>query len=194
MKRVKMAALLVVAALMAFAAPASADQLTSNGSVYSGGLTGDNEAGHITMTGPLGIKIACSGHLGGTVTSQGAGLPIVGSVTEILISNCTNGYAVTSITKGTITATAIGSGPNATIFSNGTETTVHTPLGFNCVYRTSSTHFGTFTGSTTTGGTATMDVSAAMPRISHSSLCGATGILTGSAVVTVPDNLNVHDN
>lgn len=197
MKHVRKLGLLAmaVAAMTAFAATASADELTSpEGTQYKGELTGESEGGHVKLVGPLGINVQCSGHIAGIITSQGPGQKIKGEVTSYKLSGCTNGYNVTVPAYGTIEGNAINGGPNATLRSTGATVTVHTPLGFNCEYTTNNTTIATATGSVSTGSTATLDISATVPRTGHSALCGANGSLTGSGLVTKPDFLTGIEN
>ncbi|MGN6254920.1 MAG: hypothetical protein ACTHO8_08060, partial [Solirubrobacterales bacterium] len=103
-----------------------------------------------------------------------------GPITTLGWSNC-GGDTVTTLKTGTLSITTIGSGPNGTLVSNGAEVTV-IHLGVHCIYTTSNTTLGTATGSKTTGGNATLDISATIPRTGGSggAFCGSSAPWTGS--------------
>lgn len=196
MKYVKMLGLLAVAAaaFMAFAGTASADEVTVNGATYDGNIVAEESpaGSHVTLTGPLGIKVQCESLVEGDIEVHGAGSHVAGEIDKLEFPNCTNNYKVTVTDPGALTAEATGGG-NGTLFSTGAIVTIHTPLGFNCGYETAATHIGNLTGSTTTN--AKLDiVNALIPRKFHSSLCGATGTWNGSYVVTSPANAVIDDN
>jgi hypothetical protein len=193
MKYVKMLGLLAVAAaaLMAFAGSASATTVTSpEGTLYTGKITAVSHNGHVRLVGPLGIDVQCASHVEGTVESHGAGVTAKGSIGNLSFTACTNGYTVTVLSKGSLEVHKVTGTNTGTLTSTGTEVTVHTPLGFSCIYKTNSTHIGTLTDSKATGGHATLDINAvSIPRTGDSSLCGATGQWSGSYTVTTPSTL-----
>ena len=195
MKYVKILGLLAVAAtaLMAFAATASATTATSNGSTYTEGIKAANENGHVKLHNET-ANIECSSSVEGTIENHGPSVTLEGPITALSFGNCTNGWTVHVKQFGRLTAHTIGSGPNATLTS--TETTVEATVpvfGITCSYLTNETDIGTLTGSTTTGATATLDISASIPRHSGSAFCGgATSAWTGNYTVTTPDNLDFH--
>ena len=81
---------------------------------------------------------------------------------------------------------------NGTLTSSGAEVTV-VFAGFHCIFSTSSTDIGTLTGSANTGGNATLDIIATIPRTGGNSgaFCGSTAQWTGSYKVDNPTSLNV---
>ena len=86
------------------------------------------------------------------------------------------------------------SGTNeGTITSTGAEITLEA-FGCHCIFGTNATDLGKFTGSAKTGGAATLDAVATIPRTAGRSgaFCGSTAQLTGSAEVTKPNPLNIH--
>lgn len=195
MKYVKTLGLLAIAAaaLMAFTASASATVLTSPaGTVYTGTIKAASENGHVKLTGPLGISVECASTVEGKVEKHGANVTAGGNITSLAFTGCTNGYSATVLAKGSLEIHALGNG-NGTLTSSGTEVTVHTPLGFACIYKTGNTHIGTLTGSKNLAGkTATLDIAAAtIPRTGDSAFCGASGSWTGSYLVSTPDYLDV---
>ena len=81
---------------------------------------------------------------------------------------------------------------NGTLTSSGSEVTVEF-AGFHCIFKTSSTDIGTVTGSAVTGGNATLDISAKIPRTGGRSgaFCGTEAEWTGSYKADKPASLNV---
>ena len=76
--------------------------------------------------------------------------------------------------------------------SNGARVTV-VHLGVHCIFETSNTKVGTLTESSETGATATLDISATIPRVGGGGgiFCGSSAPWTGSYIVNTPDTLNV---
>jgi hypothetical protein len=186
-------AALSIGVLLIFAGVASATVVTSNGALFTGTLAGASE-GHVSLHGENGITIECSLSLEGVIEKHGAAVTGEGKYSEVAFPNCTNNYVVHTKEKGMIIGHAIGGG-NATVTSAGTKAEVTAPTIFGtiiCVYHTGSgVDIGTFTGSKTTGAKGTIDFKATIPRTEGSSLCGASGIITGTAVINSPTNLNV---
>ncbi|HEX6602760.1 MAG TPA: hypothetical protein VF030_08970 [Solirubrobacterales bacterium] len=192
MKYVKTLGIMVasVAALLAFAATASATAITSGGSVYTGTVQASSE-GHVALHGPLGIKAECNSSFAGSIASHGAATTTTQTLSTVSFPGCTNGYEIHVTTLGHF-GWHWWFGGNARLTSTSLVIDLTTPLGFNCVYSTNNTEIGTVTGSSTTGGKATVDVSGAIPRTGGSAFCGSSGTLTGSYVINTPSNLNVH--
>lgn len=131
----------------------------------------------------LSGKAANTGSSSETVTLQ---------VTSIVSTGCE--ATVHLLTSGSLEVHTVGTttSNNGTVTSTGLEITVEA-FGAHCIYRTSSTHFGTLTGSANTGGAATLDVVALLPRSGGRSgaFCGSSNQLTGSYKFTEPTTLNV---
>lgn len=194
MKLMKMFGLLVAAAaaLMAFAGTASATVVTSPaGTAYTSTLKSEGE-GKPSLHGENGVTIACNSTVEGKVESHGTTATAEGNISKLSWSNCEGGTA-TTVATGKLIAHATGSS-NATLTSTGSKVKAEVSSIFGtitCVYETNATDIGTLTGSTTTGGNATLDISASIPRVEGSSLCGSAGTWTGSYKVTSPATLIV---
>ena len=78
------------------------------------------------------------------------------------------------------------------VTSTGTEVTTE-GFGLHCIYKTNATRFGTITGSANTGGAATLDIEARIPRTGGRSgaFCGSEAEWTGSYTITNPGALNI---
>jgi hypothetical protein len=199
MKYIKMLGLAAVAAaaLMAFvgASTASAATLTSPAnSVVTVGteIKAENE-GKVILDPPFGA-IECSvSTVAGKVTNAGGKTgeevthTVSGSIETLTFSSCN--ATVTVLKKGTLEIHSLGNG-NGTLTSSGAEVTVQF-FGTHCIFATNNTDLGTVTGSSTTGKTATLDISATIPRTGGSSgvFCGSTAAWTGAYEVTAPDPL-----
>ncbi|HET9868168.1 MAG TPA: hypothetical protein VFQ06_12795, partial [Nitrospira sp.] len=196
---VRMLGLMAVAAaaMMAFAATASADEITSSPGVRATSLHATSE-GYAVLDAPFGT-VKCNSTVAGTVTDQGPGKHVTGSITTLDWSNCTDGKTVFTKINGTltldVTATDIG-----TVWSRGAEVQVidHN-LGIECVYTTSTigngTHIGTATGTVGASKDGTLDIdSALIPRTGGSFFCGGSGEWTGSYAVTSPSQLHLDAN
>jgi hypothetical protein len=134
-------------------------------------MTGNSEAeseGHLKFLNPI-AKIECNARMKGFVENHGAGQTVKGPVLEMVFTNCTNSWHVTTIAVGTLEAHYI-SGYNATITSNGAKTSA-TRFGITCTYLTANTDLGTATG----GNPTTMHINAAIPIVAaeSSALCGS---------------------
>jgi hypothetical protein len=196
MKYLKLMGLAAVAAaaLMAFAGTASATLLTGTGCAGTGCVTGttiaaENE-GTVTLDPPFGaIECKESKVSGKTTNAGGTGVAVNGNIETLTFASCN--ATVTVLTKGTLSITGTGSS-NGTLTSSGAEVTVEF-IGTHCIFKTSSTSLGTVTGSETTKATATLDISATIPRTGGRSgaFCGTTAAWTGAYKVTNPDTLNI---
>lgn len=202
MKHVK--AFLVAAALagtMAFvaASPASATVLTDeNGAQYGVGTAFDLlTEGPLVLESTIG-KIECRSTLRGQITKAGnAAETVSGPIEnnlpeEPLFFEC-NANVVTPA-KGILEIHTEEANPNnnGTLTSTGLEITTELN-GFHCIYRTSSTDLGKLTGSKVTGGKATVDIKAILPRTGGRSgaFCGTTASLAGSYIVETPGRVDV---
>jgi hypothetical protein len=196
MRYVKILGLLAVcaAALMAFAATASAAKVTSPaGTKYFGVITAESE-GHATLH-PSGEMpdVTCNSTVKGevAVNDQENGNPTTkasGPITELNWFNCTNSYHATTNAPGSLSIESLGGG-TGTLYSTGTTVTV-TRFGIECRYLTSTTDIGVVTDSNHTGGNATLDIKAKIPFHNGSFLCGeGLSEWTGSYKVTSPKTL-----
>jgi hypothetical protein len=186
------AVLLAMAGLMALTGTASATVATSPaGTVYTSTIKGASTGGHVKITGPLGISAECASTFEVKIEKHGAGVTAGGNLSSLTFTGCTNGYSVSVLAKGSTEWHLLANG-NATLTSTGTEITVTTPLGFNCIYGTNAADLGTWTSSKTTGGTPVWDLPpiTVIARKGHSGLCGATGGWTGSYRISTPDYLD----
>jgi len=208
MKYLKMLGLAAIAAgaLMAFvgAGTASATELTCTEPAGTkvmcpiGTMIHAESEGHAVLDPPIG-KIECPSTVtADTTTTGGASETVEAKITSLSFGPCTNGATVTVLEPagthptGTLIIHTQNEGGaannNGTLTSTGTEVTVEA-FGFHCIFKTNATDIGTLTGSTTTGITPTLDISAEIPRTGGRSgaFCGSKASWTGSYKVTEPD-------
>ena len=199
MNRVKMFGLfaLTATALMSFAASASATTVTSpKGTTYTGAIVASSE-GHAIFhdASGLGITIECNQSLEWKVEKHGAGVTVAGPVASMTWTNCTNNWSYTTLKAGSLELHNVSGSENGTLTSAGAEwTSKQSTSGLHCIYSTgAATDFGTLTGSTVTGGNATLDIAATINRTGGSSgiLCGSKLTWTGSFRFTTPATLYV---
>jgi len=155
-------------------------------------ITAETE-GKTTLDASFGSIECGKSHLGGKTSNDGGG---VGTNVNVTVENFTwseCNAAITVLAKGTLSI-AWTSGNNGTLTSTGTELTV-SYLGNHCIFKTTGTKLGTITGSATTGGNATLDIEATIPRTGGTSgaLCGAGAQWTGSYKFTSPSTLNIDE-
>ncbi|MGN6664049.1 MAG: hypothetical protein ACTHK6_07605 [Solirubrobacterales bacterium] len=175
------------AVLMALAGVSSASAATTT--CGSGTLCPAEQAisseseGKVVLDAPFG-NVECESNLKGHITNSAGSAD--GPITTLSWSNC-GGDTVTTLATGSLTIESGG-----TVKSTGARVTV-IHLGVHCIYETSNTTIGTLTGSSTTGGNATLDISATIPRVGGTggSFCGASAPWTGSYKVTSPSSLDV---
>lgn len=142
-----------------------------------------------------GVTEECEVEVGAKTTNEGAAAETVKGKVEILnFLNCTVGVVAVPA-KGTVEIHTEGANTNnnGTLTSTGTELTVEAS-GLHCIFATNATDLGTITGSANTGGEATIDLNAAIPRTGGRSgaFCGANGTFTGSYKISEPNPLNVR--
>jgi hypothetical protein len=169
----------------------SATDPCSAGNAYPKGtlIEASTKAGaHSTVIGPLGIKVECASTFKGEVTNAGGELAnVAGVVTSMSFTGCTNGYSVATLKTGTFSISS-PSGGNGTLTLEGFETTVKTPLGFNCIYS------GPVAVSLKGGAMASLLASSApVPRTGHSGLCSSSGSWSVEYAVTAPEPLYVAE-
>jgi hypothetical protein len=182
MKHLKILGLLAVAAaaMLAFAASASADYVTTTtgGSPQTPTIHAVNEGGHVVLANSI-ANIECASTTEGSVTAHGNGIPVSGPLSSLSFTGCTNSWHVTVTANGSLSL-AWTSGHNGTAKSTGTKVTT-TRLGVTCNYETNNTDIGTVTG----GNPATLDISASIPIAAGSSgLCGSGNAKWSGSYVT----------
>jgi hypothetical protein len=190
MKYAKMLGLLAVAAaaLMAFAGTASATVLTSpSGTTYTSTIKAESE-GATSLDGAFTTVTCNKSTVEGKVESHGAAVTAGGKISSLTFTECN--YPTTVKAAGSLEIHGLGSS-NGTLTSSGASIEIATSVG-TCVFTTTNTDVGTLTGSTTTGGNATLDIaSAKIPRTGGNFLCGSSGTWTGAYKVTTPATLIV---
>lgn len=178
-----------VAAMMAFAAAASATTIKSSGSAYTGEIVAKVEGGGIQVHGVE--TFTCQKSTGsGTVEEHGPSITAKGKVTSWDLTECgTPDLVVLKTGLLEVHATENGDG---TVTSSGVEIQVtNTSMGLTCIYTTNETDIGLFEGSTTENARLRLQ-SAKVPRTGGSVFCGSSGIITGDYEVTTPNNLYVE--
>ena len=188
------AAAMVAACVLFAATTASATELnTETAMLASGSTIASSAEGTTTLHPPIGDIECKESAVEGTTSNTGSPTETVsGGITKLTFTTCN--AIVTVLAKGSLeihTRETNGNG-NGTLTSSGSEVTVEF-AGFHCIFKTSSTDIGTLTGSTATGGNATLDIEATIPRTGGRSgaFCGSTAQWTGSYKVTKPSFLNV---
>ncbi|HEX5526966.1 MAG TPA: hypothetical protein VFX44_07175 [Solirubrobacterales bacterium] len=205
-------AAIFAAALTAFAGTASATTLTGSGGTLPAGTEIKSVAEGKTILHPPIGDIECEeSTVSGKTSNEGSATETVqGSIESLTFSKCN--ATVTVLVKGSleihtsyetvidevegrkvdtrITKTVADS--NGWLTGNGNEVTVEF-LGFHCIFKTNGTPLGKVTGSANTGGNATLDIEATIPRTGGRSgvFCGSEAQWTGSYKVTSPSVLNI---
>jgi hypothetical protein len=175
----------------------SATELTSpNGTKLGVGTVIDLSA-ETTLTHTAGFaSLTCTeSTTKGTITSAGgveATKPVAIAMETTTFGNCSNIH-VKVLRQGTLAIHTAGSG-NGTVTSSGTEITYSPLQGTSptCTYVTNNTILGTLTGSSATGGTATLDLNVSMTKTASSGfLCANPAKWEGSYRLTTPDSLYI---
>lgn len=195
MKYVKILGLLAVAATatMAFAGSASATTVTSSGSAYTGKLHAASE-GKIAVHFPNGQTAECESTIEAEIETHGSSVTAEGEIDHFTFTGCGVGTHVHVKKPGKLIAHAIAGGAQLTLSGAEFEVT-NTSFGITCIYTTGTgLSFGTLTGSSTTGGKATVDMNLVATRTGGSAICGATATWTGSYTVNTPANLNIDSD
>jgi hypothetical protein len=184
MKYIKSLGLFVVAAaaMMAFAASASATTVTGPSGETTPTIHAVNENGHVNIHNSI-VDIQCSSTFEGTVSSHGAGVTASGNISTLQFNNCTNEWVVDVTTNGSFEVHATSTTGHGTgSFTSSGMTITATRAGISCSYMTNS---GTSIGTLTGGTPATLRVEATIHRHAGSFLCGGTTTFwTGSYVTT----------
>ncbi len=174
MKHLKDLSLFAVAAaaLMAFATSASATSVTTTtgGAAATPTIHAVNDSGHVRLANAI-ANIECQSTAEGKVESHGSGFSTGGSISSLSFTSCTNSWHLTieNVNGGFGVFTfEYTSGHNGTVTSTWTRV-IATRLGITCEYETFLTPIGTLTG----GNPATLDISASIPIVGGSPLCGS---------------------
>lgn len=191
-------AVLAAAALMTFAVGASATELTSPaGTAYKGAVKAETEGEMVIHE--LWIESRCKSRLEWETPQQGPGITAAGPVKSLSLFECSGNTTVVPLKFGTFeihtwTGEANGSG---TLTWLGAQITILTHLPFlgtiDCVYGTApqNADVGVITGSSSTGGTARIKLSATLIRLGGSQTCPTTSNWTALYEVKAPDYLDV---
>jgi hypothetical protein len=185
-----------LAAMAAFAtSSASATTLTGSGGtdLETGTIVSGATEGTTVYHPPFGDLECQESSFSGKISNAGSSTETAKVTLETLsFSQCNTTYTV--LKAGILEFHTSGSTAdnNGTLTSNGTELTTEF-IGTHCIFSTSNTSIGTVTGSSTTGGNATLDISATIPRTGGRSgaFCGSTAQWTGSYKFTSPSVLNI---
>ncbi len=196
-------AAIAAAALMAFvgAGTASATTLTctepagTKVTCPAGTLIHATSEGHAVLDSSVLGNIECESTVQGKTSNAGGTAETVkGNIEALTFEPCTENPVVVVLAKGSLEIHTEGTNANnnGTLTSTGTEVTIE-KFGFHCIFKTSATDLGKVTGSTTTKATATLDISATIPRTGGRSgaFCGASAPWTGSYKIDTPDWLDV---
>ncbi|MGN6664006.1 MAG: hypothetical protein ACTHK6_07380 [Solirubrobacterales bacterium] len=189
MKCVKKLALMAVASaavvVLGGVGSASATSLTCGSGTLCAAETAikAESEGKATLDAPFG-NVECNSTIEGHTTKESGSAD--GPITSLTFTNC-GGDTVTVLANGSVSAASGGQTSTAGI----KITVIHT--GIHCIYETNNTVLGTATGSSTTGGNATIDVSATIPRVGGTSgvFCGSSAPLTGNYKITSPSTLDL---
>lgn len=182
---------LSLASLFAFAGAASATILTDAPVPGYTGIVKAESEGALTLHGP--ISIFCKSSIEGNIERHGSGITTEGSITSLTLTECGSNHATVksggSLEVHTEKASENG---NGTLTSTGAQISINiTSLGITCVYTTFETDIGILTGSSSTNGTAKVDLEGSLPRTGGSLFCGSSAQMTGSYKITTPDYLDV---
>jgi hypothetical protein len=173
MKYMKILGLLAVAAaaLMAFAATASATLTSPTGTVLNKGAKIHSVSEGLVILDPPNLSaIECESTVEGEVGANGG---TSGKINHLTLTPCNDSWHVTATTLGEleIEADGIAGTYNGTVYAKGTTVSA-TRLGVECGYALSTTtKIGTFTG----GNPGTMHIEANIPIHSGSTFFCGTG-------------------
>ena len=189
--------------------------LGAAGAVVAFAGAGAASATELTCTNPPGTKVMCTTTIHATtmtvvtldlptgnfqchstfhVLSQSTGGATSTPSGEDVISFTECPETVSVLRNGTLEIHTEGStaNHNGLVTTSGLEFTIE-GFGFHCIFTTNSTTLGTLTGSSTTGGKATLDISATIPRTGGRSggFCGSSAPMTGTYQIEAPEWLDV---
>lgn len=194
MKHLKMLAMVATAAIagIAFTGASSA----SATSLYSGATTlGTGTVIDMSMTGSsidesgsTVLDTCTGGTIKGTIqNSGGVGKSVSLVVNELIWKECSK--TTDTLNLGSLEIHWIEGTKNGTLTGSDAEWTSNTIFG-TCVYGTAKAlNIGTIMGSTT--GSATINISTSVPKISGNFACPSTTLWTASYAFTSPSPLHV---
>jgi hypothetical protein len=213
MKYVKMLALAAVAAaaLMAFVGASTASatvlcktKVNAAGFCPKGWVMAQAEELHAisetekpTLTSTFKTITCDESTVKGEVEKKGSAAETVKGPVQTLTFTTNCNCTVVVLKGGTLEVHAKDDKGNGTLTSNGAEVTVQCASIFgnvHCIYVTENDDMGTLTGSTTTGGTATMDITTEVKRAKtteNGTLCDEEATWHAKYKVTTPDTLDV---
>ncbi len=194
MKRMRMfgIAMIAASALMTLAGVggASAATLTcptGTACPAGAGINAESE-GKTVLDAPFG-NVECQLRMEGHTTTSaegGASGNADGPITGLTWTNCGND-TVNTLATGSFSIASSG-----TFTSTGARITI-IHVGIHCIFETANTPIGVMTGTSTTGGHATLDLSGNLPRVGGTggAFCGSSAPLTGSLAVIAPVGLDI---
>jgi hypothetical protein len=103
-----------------------------------------------------GTTIECGSTLESVVEAEGSVITAGGPIKSLTFSKCTGTWEVSATEPGTLDMHPVGGGPDGTLTLSGTTLKLRIST-LICSYKATSVDLGTFTGSSTTGGTARLD-------------------------------------
>jgi hypothetical protein len=189
MKHLKMLGLAGVMAVaftaMLGSSTSSATELTSpKGTTYKGELRLSAEGSLLLKAGFANITCTESTVAGTPTNFGGPTSTVSGPISTLTFTNC-GSSTVTVLKKGSLEVHVIGSGPNGSVTSTGSEVTV-AQSGVSCTYATNSTSIGTLTSSPDALSKATMHISAELTKSAGGFLCASPARWEGGYWVTAP--------
>jgi hypothetical protein len=117
-----------------------------------------------------------------------------GPISALTFTGCNCTVVVSTTGTGELEVHVIGDTGNGTVTGNGTTDTVSCVTIFgtvHCQYTIENDHLGTLTGSSTTGGRATIDITVETKREPTSGLCDEEAIWHAKYEITTPATLDV---
>ena len=185
-------AAVVAAALTGLIGPSTASATTltnSSGTHWTLGTTVHATSEIVILDSVIG-NIECHSTVHGETTVTGGNGQIISiRISTLSFTSCNSTVVV--LVNGELEIIGTGSN-NGELRSSGTRVTIE-KSGFHCIFETSNTKIGTVTGSSTTGSTSSLDISANIPRVGGRSgaFCGSSAPWTGSYSIDSPDFVNV---
>ncbi|HYH53921.1 MAG TPA: hypothetical protein VD761_07295 [Solirubrobacterales bacterium] len=175
---------MLAAALLAFAAPASATTVTSPaGTEYTGEFHATASSSLLMQAGFVNLTCTES-TIKGRIESNG-GATAGGKISTLSFSSC-GATTFDVLINGSLSIEATGEGKGIVRGSGSQWTTAF--FGISCVYgTTTNTTLGTVTGGTP----AKMSIAATLPKISGGFLCADPASMSGSYQFTSPSTLLV---
>lgn len=197
MKYVKgsMSAALALAFVFALGAgTASATELdNASGMVATGStISAEAESKVILHTSVGDIECSASTISATTTNTGGQAETVSANISVLTFTSCNATVSVLRVGGLVFHTQGSTANNNGTLTAEARSEITTEYLGFHCIWDLTG-DIGTFTGSATTGSTATYDILAILPRTGGRSgaFCGEHAEMTASYKVTTPDTLNV---